>query len=196
VRRIVILLIAIFLLGGWENIHTQEKMNIEIIPIGQIDILVLDYLRENLTDVFEAKVSLGKSQPIPEYAFNKKRGQYYSSEILENLTKFKQGQITLAIIERDLYVPELNFVFGEADSVNQICIISLMRLNQSYYGLPEDKELFLRRSLKEAVHEIGHLLGLGHCPNPKCVMHFSNSLLDTDIKDYRFCDVCQRRLRF
>ncbi len=183
-------------MGGWENIHTQEQMNIEIIPIGQIDILVLDYLKENLTDVFEAKVLLSKSQPIPEYAFNKKRGQYYSSEILENLAKFKQGQITLAIIERDLYVLELNFVFGEADPVSQICIISLVRLKQSYYGLPENKELFLSRSLKEAVHEIGHLLGLGHCSNPKCVMHFSNSLLDTDIKDYQFCDTCQRLLSF
>jgi archaemetzincin len=169
-------------------------MNIEIIPIGQIDIFVLDYLKENLTAVFEAKVSLGKTQPIPEYAFNKKRGQYYSSEILENLARFKPGQITLAIIEQDLYVPELNFVFGEADSVNQICIISLVRLHPSSYGLAENKELFLSRSLKEAVHEIGHLVGLGHCPNPKCVMHFSNSLLDTDRKNYNFCNNCKKYL--
>ena len=175
--------------------QAQEKMNIEIIPIGEIDTFVLDYLKENLTEVFEAKVSVGKSQPIPDYAFNKKRGQYHSSKILENLSKFKQGQMALAIIGQDLYVPELNFVFGEADPASQICIISLIRLHQSYYGLAEDKELFLKRSLKEAVHEIGHLLGLGHCHNPKCVMHFSNNLRDTDIKDYRFCDTCQRHVK-
>lgn len=34
---------------------------------------------------------------------------------------------------------------------------SKTRLKQSYWGLPEDKDLFLRRTLKEAVHEIGHL---------------------------------------
>ena len=171
-------------------------MNIEIIPMGEIDDFVLDYLKENLTDVFKATVSLGESQPSPEYAFNKKRGQYYSSAILENLAKFRPGRITLAVIERDLYVPELNFVFGEADPVNKICIISLLRLRQSFYGLFENKELFLRRSLKEAVHEIGHLLGLSHCPNPKCVMRFSNRLSDTDVKDYRFCSNCQRSLPF
>jgi len=192
-RRTIILLAAIFFLNGWDNIHSQ-KMNIEIIPIGQIDDFVLDYLKKNLADVFKAEVALGKSQPIPEYTFNKKRNQYHSSEILKNLTRLKQAQITLAIIERDLYVPELNFVFGQADPANKICIISLIRLKQSTYGLAENKELLLNRSLKEAVHEIGHLLGLGHCSNPKCVMYFSNSLLDTDKKDYRFCNTCQKSL--
>jgi len=176
-------------------LHAQEKMNIEIIPIVEIDTFVLDYLKENLAEVFEAEVFVGQSQPIPEYAFNIKRGQYHSSEILQNLSRLKQGRMALAIIDQDLYVPELNFVFGEADPVSQICIISLLRLKQSYYDLPQDKELFLKRSLKEAVHEIGHLLGLAHCPNPKCVMHFSNSLRDTDIKDYRFCDTCRRHVK-
>ena len=49
-------------------------------------------------------------------------------------------------------------------------------------------------ALKEAVHELGHTLGLAHCPNAKCVMHFSNSLADTDRKGSVLCPVCQRRV--
>jgi len=58
-------------------------------------------------------------------------------------------------------------------------------------------EAFGQRALvedgKEAVHELGHTYGLKHCPNPACVMHFSNSLHDTDLKGWKFCPNCQRK---
>lgn len=197
-KNITALFIVLFFLTGLKDIYAKEKMNIEIVPFGQIDNFILDYLKENLAEIFNAKVLIGNTQDLPEYAYNKKRSQYFSSVILDGLLKIRenrQGKI-LAVINKDLFVPELNFVFGEADPLNGICVISITRLYQSYYGLSEDKDLLLKRSLKEAVHEIGHLLNLGHCPEPKCVMHFSNSLLDTDRKDYRFCDKCKRLLAF
>lgn len=195
-RRLIILLFTLFFFIGLKNIYPKEKMLIEIIPLGPIDNQVLDYLKDNLAEVFSASVSIGRTQPIPESTLDKKRNQYHSTAILKNLLRFKKekGQKLLAIIDQDLYIQQLNFVFGEADPVNGVCIISLKRLDQTYYGLSQDQDLFFRRSLKEAVHELGHLLNLGHCPNPKCVMHFSNSLLDTDKKDYRFCQHCQKLL--
>ncbi|MFQ6039016.1 MAG: archemetzincin, partial [Candidatus Aminicenantales bacterium] len=69
------------------------------------------------------------------------------------------------------------------------------RLRQEFYRLPEDRTLFLARCVKEAVHELGHAFGLRHCPNPRCVMHFSNSLLDTDKKTASFCQRCSRILK-
>jgi archaemetzincin len=53
----------------------------------------------------------------------------------------------------------------------------------------------LRRTLIEAVHELGHLQGLGHCPDRRCVMHFSNCLLDTDRKQPDFCSRCEELRR-
>jgi len=88
-------------------------------------------------------------------------------------------------------VPELNFVFGEADVLARIAIIGLPRLRQEYYGLEPDQDLFLQRAAKEAIHEAGHTCGLGHCTDPQCIMHFSNSLGDTDVKTTRFCDACR-----
>jgi archaemetzincin len=55
-------------------------------------------------------------------------------------------------------------------------------------------ELFRARLLKEAVHELGHTLGLDHCSDPRCVMHFSNKLADTDVKGDAYCDRCVARL--
>ncbi len=69
----------------------------------------------------------------------------------------------------------------------KICAIYLPRIRQEFYGLKPDKPLFYQRIVKEAVHELGHSFGLGHCKNIKCVMRFSNSLSDTDIKTSHLC---------
>jgi archaemetzincin len=99
---------------------------------------------------------------------------------------------TLGVIDLDLYVPGLNFVFGEADPGSGVCVISLTRLRQEFYGRAPDEELFLKRAVKEAVHELGHLYGLPHCTDRRCVMYFSNSLPDTDKKTRRFCERCKK----
>ena len=92
-------------------------------------------------------------------------------------------------------VPGLNFVFGEADTLNGVALISLRRLREGFYGLPEDEGLLVERAIKEAVHELGHTYGLPHCGDPSCVMRFSNSLKDTDRKGRAFCPACRKRLR-
>jgi archaemetzincin len=56
--------------------------------------------------------------------------------------------------------------------------------------LSSNDELFYERSAKEAVHELGHTLELQHCANPFCVMHFSNSIHDTDVKKNFLCANC------
>jgi archaemetzincin len=49
--------------------------------------------------------------------------------------------------------------------------------------------------VKEAVHELGHTLGMEHCPDRSCVMYFSNSLADTDRKGEAYCSRCAARLK-
>jgi len=87
----------------------------------------------------------------------------------------------------DIYSGNLNFVFGIALPFKGF-LVSYARL------LSDDRELFLSRVRKEVTHEMGHVFGLPHCPDPKCVMHFSNSLIDTDLKGEEFCPSCKRKL--
>jgi len=197
--RNLLLGFALFFFQGvhlLEGYSMNKKRTIEIIPLDSIEFSVLAYLKQNLTGVFHAEIDLAQPLPVPKHALNPEREQYSSEIILDFLSEIKKekNKIILAVIDKDLYVPWLNFVFGMADPSQKVCIISLARLRQSYWHLPEDRTLFLERALKEAVHEIGHVLGLEHCPNPKCVMHFSNSLLDTDRKEWQFCPQCKKRL--
>jgi archaemetzincin len=154
---------------------------------------VLEYLQEHLAETFSRSVKRGKVFELLPEEFHTDRGQYYSTSILGRLRQMKpERDLLLAISEADLFAADLNFVFGEADVYGRCAIISLARLRLAYAGQPLTRELFLRRTLTEAVHEIGHLLRLGHCPNPTCVMHFSNTLYDTDYKTSQFCSRCQK----
>ncbi len=172
------------------------KMGIVLVAVGDVDPKVIQLLNEDLNKVFGKQVSVSKGMPEPHYAFNKNRNQYLSTMILNALMNEKEYttfEKVLGIVNHDLYVPELNFVFGEASQ--SAAVISLTRLRQEFYTLPQDQSLFYKRALTEAVHELGHTYGLGHCENPRCVMFFSNSLIDTDKKGFEFCSKCKNNLR-
>ena len=173
----------------------NQEMGIVLVPIGAVDKNVMDWLKNDLSTVFNRRITVGKGMRDPDYAFNKKRNQYLSTAILNAVMEQKEHspyEKILGIVDHDLYVPELNFVFGEAS--RKTAVISLTRLRQTFYHLPEDQNLFHQRVLTEAVHELGHTYGLGHCSNPRCVMFFSNSLKDTDRKGSEFCQKCKSKL--
>lgn len=147
---------------------------------------LLEELRGPLAEIYGLPVLLGGDFALLAEEFHAGRGQYRSSDALRRLCRLRAGQdLLLALTCADLFVPGLNYVFGEADPRGGCAIVSLARL-----GSP-DRATFLRRALVEAVHEVGHLCRLGHCANPLCVMHFSNSLDDTDRKSERFCPFCR-----
>lgn len=132
--------------------------------------------------------------PLPEKAYSEKRGQYDSNFILSQIHFYAAMQSrfgrVLGVVDVDIFVSELNYVFGEAYTPGRAALISLFRLKPEFYGEPADEKLFLERAVKEAIHEIGHTYGLNHCPNPTCVMYFSNSITDTDKKQSLFCNRC------
>jgi archaemetzincin len=171
-------------------------MEIGILPIGHVDVTVTLRIQEELPKVFPDTTCriIDEQLPLSERAFDKKRKQYRSNVILSELqgyaAKKKVLSRVLGVVDADIFVPELNFVFGEAACPGKAALISLWRLKSEFYGAAPDMELFTERLLKEAVHELGHTLGLRHCVRSSCVMYFSNSIFDTDKKQSVFCDQC------
>lgn len=125
---------------------------------------------------------------LPAHAWDRMRGQYRAERLLEAARQAVAGRV-LGVTDRDLYAEGLNFVFGMAESPGRAAVISVARLHAG-----ADAARFRARMLKEAVHELGHTLGLKHCRWPGCVMFFSNTLADTDRKGEDYCPQCRARL--
>ena len=169
---------------------------IGILPIGHVDAALLLSVKDGLVHIFPETTCfvIDEQVALPEAAYDKNRRQYRSNQILGIVQSFaanaKEANRVLGVIDADIFVPELNFVFGEAAFPGKAALISLKRLKPEFAGAKPNPELYTLRSVKEAVHEVGHTLGLKHCPRSSCVMHFSNSIFDTDKKQRLFCDEC------
>lgn len=175
----------------------EPAPTIVLVPIGDIAVDLLPGLTAPLAATFCLPCRVAPLTPVPPGAFDRRRGQYRGHGILAALAALDlpDGERVLGTIDADCYAPGLNFIFGQAKVHSRDAFIALPRLRQSFYGLPEDASLFRERVLKEAVHELGHTYGLAHCSDPGCVMRFSNSLHDTDVKGMAFCLSCRARIQ-
>jgi archaemetzincin len=171
-------------------------LTIRLVTVGSLPPAVLGFLQEGLTRELGAAVRMGGNLPLPA-SCPEGRSQYPGEPFLAALAAARPSgeEVILGVTGVDLTVPGLNFVFGLADPGSRTAVISLARLYPEFYGQPRDPRRFKARAVKEAIHELGHLWGLGHCPDPACVMSFSNSLADTDRKGPGFCQACRDLLQ-
>ena len=169
-------------------------LRIALFPVGEVDPGPMSHLREDLPGIFTAEIEFFPPLPLALRHFAKERGQYIADGILEDFPAGGSGggTVLFGITEADLFSPRLNFVFGIANRGR--ALISSFRLRPEFYGREPNSMVFRRRVLVEAVHELGHALGLEHCDYPACVMYFSNWIGDTDRKGPGFCFQCARRL--
>jgi archaemetzincin len=118
-------------------------------------------------------------------------GRVHSSAILDALLELppegvappEQKRWRLGVTDGDLAAPERSFVFGEAEIAGCCAVVGAARLRTG------------ERLLKEAVHELGHVAGLAHCPDPECAMHPSADVDEVDRKGADLCGPCSAALR-
>ncbi len=168
-----------------------------LVLLSEINEHLLEVLKQTLEQTFNRTVETRAEIHSLDYAYAPSRRQYISPRLLSRLRRIKKGfgDKILGIVDVDLYSPEFDFVFGEAEISSGVATVSFYRLRPKRYGSRPDAKVFEGRAVKEAVHELGHLYHLDHCPNPKCVMHFSTSLANIDLKGKTFCSKCQQELK-
>lgn len=156
----------------------------------------LEPAAEAAAAAFGRGAEIARIAPDLRGAYDPARGQYNSTLILGGfLSGLPPGADRhLFLLDVDLFVPVLTFVFGEAQFDGRAAVVSTHRLCNQFYGLPPGRELLLERTAKEILHELGHTFGLYHCRQFECVMRSSTYVEEIDLKTDRLCPECASAL--
>ncbi len=193
-----------------------------VIIIGDFKNNIFTIIRKNLMGIFGPFFydihDLGKKDSLdyfPGDIFKKgiKRELKENKKSLETLRlhptkKFHQlliekkkeydVDIILAITDLPLYSSydkQIIFLFGETNLKHFCSIVSSFNLKEEFYERHHNYNIFTRRLIKEAIHEVGHLiLGPEHCSNDFCVMKYSSDISDIDQKSIHLCAECYKKL--
>ena len=167
-----------------------------LVAIGNLPAGALDWIESAAAEWFPLPVRRLPSLSIPESAFDPKRGQYQSVEMMKMLAQKapRDAARVLGVTDVDLEIPMLSFLFGQAQLDGPIAVVSLCRLHQEFYGFPAQESLLRERTVKEVLHELGHTFGLVHCSQSSCAMSLATHIESVDAKKEQYCERCGMRL--
>ncbi len=169
---------------------------ISIVPINAMDLAMLERLALCLEERFLFTCLVDRTVRVPSTALNGVRKQLFLNTLVARVaTSPAIDGFRLAITDFDLYKTSHQFIFGDASEEHRVAVVSTHRLRGEFYGERADANLLFQRTLKEAVHDLGHVFGVKHCFNARCAMYYSNSIYDTDNKLSHFCESCEKRVR-
>lgn len=130
----------------------------------------------------------------PELGVRQLNATYIVSEILApRLPKNAAGY--MAFTAEDLYPGDgWNFCFGLALYRQRVGVWSLARNGDA--ADPEQKKQVLRRTIRIASHELGHIFSLPHCVLYHCNMNGANSMEEADGTPLEYCPECLAKLKY
>jgi len=163
-----------------------------ISPIENIDACNYQLLGQEIHRTFGFRTEIKSLLQDVNFAYDLTRDQYHSTAILKKLADTLPSHAfkVAAITNKDLFIPILTHVYGEAQLAGEACIVSTFRLQEGLSIATIEKE-FENRIVKEVLHELGHAFNLRHCNDKSCIMHYCRSIRDVDRKSDQLCRYCK-----
>lgn len=172
----------------------MDVENIILISFGNFDQGMLDSAAAYVNNEFSVPVRIRDGNLDLSEFYDPARRQYNGTSLLKKVDNLfgNDPEKTIALFKVDLFIPILTYIFGQAYLNGRSGIVSVYRLSNERYGLRADEGLLTDRFRKEVIHELGHMFGLVHCPDPICVMRSSTYVEDIDQKSHSFCSSCRK----
>lgn len=133
---------------------------------------------------------------LPREAFYAPRQRYRAEKLLNHLEALAPTDAyrVLGLTGADISTTKGRHadwgILGLATIDGKACVLSSFRCKKP--GTTDDQARF--RLGKTAVHEIGHTLGLEHCPTYGCLMEDARGTVTTTDREYDLCPLCRRTL--
>jgi len=179
------------------------KKHVGIQVLGDFDRTALDSIHHAIDRIYGFEVSMLPEQGLPEYAFTTvKTPRYRADKIIRHLKETRPDSIdfVLGLLQRDISTtkrdangevkhPKYKYedwgIFGLGYKPGSSSVVSSYRVRQS------NPSLLIERLQKICIHELGHNLGLAHCPNVDCVMRdAAESIRTIDGVELNLCQDC------
>lgn len=181
-------LIAAFLVGCARRPaqpagQLSPDFSLRIQPLGRVSPKVVETVRAALTDVFKARVSVLAPTSIPSRAWYAPRRRWLAEAFVDRSPNQRDLR-TFYVTSEDISRPahgQANYGILGYTNVNAVV---------SSYRTHGDMNLLH----KVAVHEMGHVLGLPHCQDARCVMQDLNGKASTISGSEGFCPACKRKI--
>lgn len=194
-RNVLFLLSGVFL---WDRGWSQGPIAFAIQPLGEVDPAYASLASSAITGTYGFKrVLILPAQPLPKSALSGSGARYRAGRLMDYLDGLRAGRFAkiVGLTTADISTTKGQFddwgIFGMANQFGPACIVSTFRLGRGKVA----EGLFMGRLKKVVTHEVGHLLGLLHCPTPRCVMQDAMGKIATfDQSSGELCRTCRRAL--
>jgi archaemetzincin len=189
------------------TLPTETRKTIYIQPIGTFtkeQLTAIDQAADYMRAFYNLPVKLQKEMPLGKVADDMKRKIEYKNNLQIRTSHFiddvlpkmlpDDAAALIAFTNFDLYPGDTwAFVFGQASLERRVGVWSLYQFADPWTRKYDEQEL-LTRTLKVAMHEVGHMFSMKHCTKYECLMSGTNSVTETDRRPLDNCPECTAKL--
>ncbi|MFT3924492.1 MAG: hypothetical protein QM778_18280 [Myxococcales bacterium] len=156
------------------------RRNVLLEILGDFPEEVIPQIEAGLRRELRVQVLPTVRRALPAEAYYPPRRRYRAEKLLHVIEREQPAQTSvLGMTEVDISTTKGRHqdwgVFGLGMIGGTSSVISTFRLRR---GNPR-AELYRFRVVSTAVHEVGHMLGLNHCAEPRCVMNDAEGSIKT-----------------
>ena len=174
-----------------------EGATVALCPLGDFPETLLDDIERGLRAELRTNVLRVPGVALPRAAWYAPRRRYRAERLLDALHGLLRAPATriLGVTEADISTTAHGVgdwgVLGLGDLGGTACVISTYRCRRTARDVAQASF----RMVTSCVHEVGHTLGLEHCPDTRCLMTDARgSVLTVDRTSGHLCARCRRRL--
>lgn len=176
----------------------KKDICVAILPMDCSDKELCEILSKQITLFYGFKAEILAETSLPDCAYYKPRNRYRADTLLNYLLRNRPEKYDyiIGVTAKDISCTSEPYedwgVFGLGFMPGKSCVISTFRLKKNM----KSKEHFQERVIKVALHELGHNIGLDHCPAKNCMMQDAEGTIrSVDEEKIEVCSSCKAKIQ-